>query len=778
VGAPLARKEDRRMLLGRGRFTGDLTRPGLLHAAFVRSPHAHALVAGIDVAAARQAPGVRGLFTAADLGHPYLLAMLERDEFVPTPMPILAGDRVRFTGEPVAIVVADDAYRAEDAAELAEVDWDPRPAVASIEAATAAGAARLHAHGNCLVDLLMFDDERLPQVFAAAPVTVSATFASARVAALPLEGRACLAEWDDRDDQLVMHVSTQVPHQVRSGVAQALSLPERSVRVIAPDVGGGFGLKCVVGREEVAVAAAALRLRRPVSWTEDRQENLTAAFHGHEQRYRVTAAFDGQGRILGLDAEIDCDTGAYSVFPFTCAVEPLMAATELPGVYKVPAYRARGRAIATSKAPAAPYRGVSRPQIVLVMERLMEKAAEALGLDPLQVRRVNLIGRHEFPYTGINKITYDEGSYREALDLAEERIKVKGWTAERGRLRAQGKLAGIGYANFSERTAYGTPAMSQRRMRMTPGYDTALVRMDPTGEVIVTTGTCGHGQGHETTFAQIVADRLGIHPDQVRLRQGDTDLASYGWGTWGSRSVVIGGGAAGRAADAVAERLRKIAAGQLEASPADIELAGGAARVRGDESASIPIAELARLVHFQAHRVDEGLRYALEERATFDPPGTFSNACHVAMVVIDPGTGAIRMHRYLVVEDCGVVINPVVVDGQVRGGVAQGMAAALLERVCFDAEGQPVSTTLMDYLAPTAAEMCPVDIVHLETPSRFSETGAKGMGEGGTIGAPAAVLNAVNDALSGTGIRFDHIPVLPHEVSAALSATAADEAAT
>jgi carbon-monoxide dehydrogenase large subunit len=772
VGAPLARKEDRRMLLGRGRFTGDLTRPGLLHAAFVRSPHAHARLAGIDVAAAGQAPGVRGLFTAADLGHPYLLAMLERDEFVPTPMPILAGDRVRFTGEPVAIVVADDAYRAEDAAELAEVDWDPRPAVASIEAATAAGAVRLHDHGNCLVDLLMFDDERLPRVFAAAPVTVSATFASARVAALPLEGRACLAEWDDRDDQLVMHVSTQVPHQVRSGVAQALNLPERSVRVIAPDVGGGFGLKCVVGREEVAVAAAALRLRRPVSWTEDRQENLTAAFHGHEQRYRVTAAFDGQGRILGLDAEIDCDTGAYSVFPFTCAVEPLMAATELPGVYKVPAYRARGRAIATSKAPAAPYRGVSRPQVVLVMERLMEKAAEALGLDPLQVRRVNLIGRHEFPYTGINKITYDEGSYREALDLAEERTKIKGWTAERGRLRAQGNLAGIGYANFSERTAYGTPTMSQRRMRMTPGYDTALVRMDPTGEVIVTTGTCGHGQGHETTFAQIVADRLGIHPDQVRLRQGDTDLASYGWGTWGSRSVVIGGGAPGRPPDAVAERLRKIAAGQLEASPADIELAGGAARVRGDESASIPIAELARLVYFQAHRVDEGLRYALEERATFDPPGTFSNACHVAMVVIDPGTGAIRLHRYLVVEDCGVVINPVVVDGQVRGGVTQGVAAALLERVCFDAEGQPVSTTLMDYLAPTAAEMCPVEIVHLETPSRFSETGAKGMGEGGTIGAPAAVLNAVNDALSGTGVRFDHIPVLPHEVSAALCKTA------
>jgi carbon-monoxide dehydrogenase large subunit len=777
VGLPVPRKEDRRMLLGRARFVADLNpttgtpEPGLLHAAFVRSPYAHARVGAIDVTAALRAPGVETVVTAATLGDPYLLALLERDEFVPTRMPILAGDKVRFVGEPVAVVIADDAYRAEDAIELVEVDWEPRAAVASIEAATAREAPRLHeeARGNCLVDLLMFDDDRLPEIFGTAAVTVSATFRSARVAALPLEGRACLAEWDDRDDQLVLHVSTQVPHQVRSGVAQALGLPERQVRVIAPDVGGGFGLKCVVGREEVAVAAAALRLRRPVRWIEDRQENLTAAFHGHEQRYQVRAAFGQDGRILGLDAEIDCDTGAYSAFPFTCAVEPLMASTELPGVYKVPAYRARGRAITTNKAPAAPYRGVSRPQIVLVMERLMEKAAEALGLDPLDVRRINLISPGEFPYTGVNGITYDEGSYRESLDRAEKHVAEQGWPAERDRLRLAGLRAGIGYACFSERTAYGTPAMGQRRMRMTPGYDTAMVRMDPTGEVIVTTGTCGHGQGHETTFAQIVADRLGVHPGQVRLRQGDTDLASYGWGTWGSRSVVIGGGAAGRAAEIVASQLRKVAASLLEASPADVELAGGMARIRGDASAAIPIPEMARLVHFQAHRLEEDLRYGLEARATFDPPGTFSNACHVAMVVIDPGTGAIRLHKYLVVEDCGVVINPMVVDGQVRGGVTQGVAAALLERVCFDPDGQPVSTTLMDYLAPTAAEMCAVDIVHLQTPSQFGETGAKGMGEGGTIGAPAAVLGAINDALSDTGTRFDHIPVLPEHISAALN---------
>jgi aerobic carbon-monoxide dehydrogenase large subunit len=773
IGARVPRKEDRRMLLGRGRFTGDMTRPGLLHAAFVRSPFPAARVGAVDLSAALAMPGVHAAFTAADLGDPYLLAVLERPEFVPTRMPLLAGDQVRFAGEPVAVVIAEDPYLAEDGAELADIDWDPLPAIADLAAATAAGARQVHDDlaGNCMVDLTMFDDKRLPGIVAAAPLVVSGVFTSARVAALPLEGRACLAEWDDRDQQLIMHCSTQVPHQVRSGVAQALGVAENAVRVIAPDVGGGFGLKCVVGREEVAIAGIAMRLRRPVAWAEDRQENLTASFHGHEQRYDVRAAFDRDGRILGLQAEISCDVGAYSAFPFTCAVEPLMAATELPGVYKVPAYRARGRAVATNKAPTAPYRGVSRPQIVLVMERLMEKAARELGLDPLTVRRRNLISPGEFPYTGVNGISYDEGSYRESLDLAEQRVAAAGWAAERDRLRAAGQFAGIGYSCFSERTAYGTPTMSQRRMRMTPGYDTAQVRMDPSGEVIVTTGTCGHGQGHETTFAQIVADRLGVHPDQVRLRQGDTDLASYGWGTFGSRSIVIGGGAAGRAAQKVADQLRQVAAHLLEASAADIELGGGMARVRGDASAAIAISELARVVYFQTHTLPEPVRYGLEARESFDPPGTFSNACHAALVGIDPGTGHIRLHRYLVVEDCGVVINPLVVDGQVRGGVAQGIAAALLERISYDADGQPGSTTLMEYLAPTAAEMCPIDVVHLETPSVHSETGAKGMGEGGTIGAPAAVLNAINDALAQTPASFDHIPVLPADVAAALAGT-------
>ena len=585
----------------------------------------------------------------------------------------------------------------------------------------------------------------LAAIFDQAPAVVTATLTSGRLAALPMEGRACLAEWDERDQQVVMHVSTQVPHQVRSAVAQAFGVAEHRVRVIAPDVGGGFGLKCVAGREEATLAGIAMRLRRPVRWVEDRQENLTASFHGHEQRYQVRAAFGADGRILGLAADIDCDVGAYSAFPFTCAVEPLMAATELPGIYKVPAYRARGRAIATNKAPTAPYRGVSRPQLVLVMERLMEKAAHELGLDPLAVRRRNMIGPGEFPYTGCNGVTYDEGSYAQSLELAEKRVTEAGWPAERDRLRAAGLLAGIGYSCFSERTAYGTPTMSQRRMRMTPGYDTASVRMDPSGEVIVTTGTCGHGQGHETTFAQIVADRLGVHPGQVRLRQGDTDLASYGWGTWGSRSIVIGGGAARRAADGVAAQLRQVAAHLLEASPADIELGGGRAAVRGDQDTAVPLSELARIVHFQAHRLPEGLRYGLESRESFDPPGTFSNACHAVLVAIDPGTGGIRPRRYLVVEDCGVVINPVIVDGQVRGGVTQGVAAALLEQVRYDPGGQPESATLMDYLAPTRRNL-PNDIVHLGRRPRSARPGPRGWARAARS-APRPRCSARRDAM-------------------------------
>ncbi|GAA4831000.1 xanthine dehydrogenase family protein molybdopterin-binding subunit [Saccharopolyspora rosea] len=766
VGARLRRREDRRLLTGRGCFVDDLERASALSAAFVRSPLAAADIDAVDLTAVTEVDGVRAAFAAADLGLSGLVALLERDEFTPTTMPVLAADRIRYAGEPVAIVLADDPYTAEDGVELAAVDYTARRAVTSVDEALAEGAPRVHDElvANAFLDLTPFDDD-VDDVLTTAHCVVETTVDSARQNALPLEPRGCLAEWSDRDDQLVVHISTQVPHQVRTAVARCLGLSERQVRVIVPDVGGGFGLKCVVGREEIAVAAAALRLRRPVKWIEDRREGLFASFHGRQQHHRARAAFDADGRILALDAEIRCDVGAYSVFPFTSGVEPLMAAHEMPGVYRVPRYRVRARGVATNKAPTAPYRGVSRPQIVLVMERLMERAARRLGLDAVEVRRRNLIDT--FPHTGVNGITYDPGSYRESLDLCERRLTDEGWPRRRA---DPDRTIGIGYACFNERTGYGTEAFAQRKMSVVPGYDISEVRMDPGGQVTVTTGTSAHGQGHETTLAQIAADRLGLHPNAVKVRQGDTDLVSYGWGTFGSRSAAIGGGAVRQAADRLAERIRTVAAHLLEADPDDVELDDGRCRLRDDPDRSVPLASVAETAYLRSHRLPKGTEPGLSGQAVFDvlTSGTFSNATHGAVVELDRRTGAVRLLRYLVVEDCGVVINPDIVDGQVRGGVAQGIAAALYEAIDYDADGQPTAGSLMDYLVPTAAEVPEIDVEHLETPCAFTETGAKGMGEGGTIGAPAAVLNAVNDALRGTGVELDAVPVRPEQVQRAL----------
>ncbi|MGH3435064.1 MAG: xanthine dehydrogenase family protein molybdopterin-binding subunit [Sciscionella sp.] len=770
VGASVARKEDPRLLRGRGHFVDDLHRDGLLHAAFVRSQLAAASLGTVDLDAVGSVAGVVAAFTSDQLGLGGLTALLERPEFSPTSMPILAAERVRYVGEPVAIVLAADPYAAEDGAELADVDYRPGQAITAIPAALAADAPRVHDEvaANTFLDMTPFADDNIDEVFDSAACVVRTSMRTGRQHALPLETRGCLAEWIDRDEQLVLHISTQVPHQVRTAVARCLGLAERQVRVIVPDVGGGFGLKCVVGREEIAVAAAALRLRRPVKWIEDRRDGLTASFHGREQAYRVRAAFDERGHILALDADISCDVGAYSAYPFTSGVEPLMASTELPGVYRVPRYRARARGIATNKAPTAPYRGVSRPQIVLVMERLMERAARELTLDPLDIRRRNLI--ENFPYVGVNGITYDPGSYRESLDLCEAELRKQGWYERRARAAADGRVIGIGYSCFNERTAYGTEAFAQRKMSVVPGYDISEVRMDPSGTVTVTSGTSSHGQGHETTLAQIAADQLGLHVDAVKVRQGDTDAVAYGWGTFGSRSAAIGGGAVRLAAGKLADKVRAIAAHLLDTETDNIELVDGRAARRDDPATGLPVAELAEISYLRAQRLPKGVEPGLSAQAVFDVvnSGAFSNATHGVVTELERGTGAVRILCYLVVEDCGVVINPKIVDGQVRGGVAQGIAGALYEEIRYDEDGQPTTASLIDYLVPTATEIPEIAIKHLQTPCAFTETGAKGMGEGGTIGAPSAILNSVNDALRGTGIELDAVPINPELVHEAL----------
>ncbi|MBC3190488.1 xanthine dehydrogenase family protein molybdopterin-binding subunit [Pseudonocardia sp. C8] len=766
VGADVPRREDPRLLAGRGRFVDDVELPRMLHAAFVRSTEAHALVTAVDLSEVREVPGVVAAFDAADLALGDITALLDRppEEFTPTSMPVLARDKVRYVGEPLAVVVATDPYAAEDGVEAALVDYEPLDPVVGEAAALAAAGPPVHdeAPGNVLVDVSLFATEGIDDTFATAHTVVTVEATTGRQNALPLETRGVVADWDDRDEQLLVRTCTQVPHQVRTVLARCAGLDEKQVRVTVPDMGGGFGQKCVVSREEIAAAAAARRLRRPVKWIEDRREALTASFLAREQHYTARAAFTADGEILALDADIVCDMGAYSCYPFTAGIEPLMASAEMPGVYRVPAYRVRGRAVATNKAPTAPYRGVSRPQYVMVMERLMERAARELGLDPLDVRRRNLIT--EFPYRGVNGVTYDPGSYRESLDLCEQVLREEGWLSH----TEPGRVVGVGYSCFSERTGYGSGAFAQRKMQVVPGFDLSQITMDLDGTVSVTTGTLSHGQSHETTFAQIVADRLGIGYDKVKIVQGDTDRITYGWGSFASRSVTVGGSAASAAAVKLADQLRALAA-HLAGVDVDACSLDGHGGVRaGDRTFAFP--ELAEVAYLRSHLLPKDLGPGLTATASFDVggDGTFSNATHGCVVALDPGTGGVEILRYVCVEDCGVAIHPRVVEGQARGGIAQGIAGALFEQVTYDELGQPLAPSFMEYKVPTAAEIPDVRIEHLETPCAFTADGAKGAGEGGTIGAPAAVLNAVNDALRHTGVELDATPIPRAAIFAAL----------
>lgn len=771
VGRSVRRVEDDRHLTGRSLFVDDIERSNVLYASFVRSSFGAAKVSRVTTEDALQIPGVEAILTADSLGDQAgFNAVLHRPEFVATEMPFLAEGAVRHAGEPVAMVLADSPHTAEDGADAVTVDYEPENPILTLDAAMAEDARPVHGYleGNVLLDVIMSDDPEVEKVMAEAPVVVEGTFNTGRVTAVPMEARACLAEWDSREDVLTLHTSTQVPFIVRTALADALNMPQQSIRVVAPDVGGGFGQKCVAAREEALVTLAALKLERPVKWTEDRQENLMASFHGHEQRYNAAAAFDVDGKLLALKTDIVCDVGAYSCYPFTCGVEPLMAATEMPGGYRLPHYRARTRAVATNKAPMAPYRGVSRPQFTFVMERLMQKAAKRFDTNEVEIRRRNLVTDEEFPYESPTGVVYDPGSYIEALDKCAETLGITSWEKRKHQARSEGRLVGLGFSCFAERTGYGTQAFALRNMSITPGADNAHLRMDPSGHVTVMVGTCGHGQGHQTTLAQVAADQLGLSPDKITVRQGDTESSPYGWGTFASRSMVIGGGATKRAAVRLGERIKEVAGHLLEASPEDLELSDGRAVVRGSPETYIKISDAARAVHLEAHRLPEGEAGTLDATAGFDPTGTFSNATHGALVEIDPETGGVTIERYVVVEDCGVIVNPMIVDGQVRGGVAQGIASALYEELVYDEEGQLLTSSLMDYLVPTSAEIPWVEIEHLETPCEFSETGAKGMGEGGTIGAPAAIANAVSNALAHLDIEIHRLPITPNYLQAAI----------
>ena len=755
VGRAIRRLEDPALVRGRGRFTGNL--PAAHFVRFVRSPVAAGRILNVT------APDGITVIRAADLGARPIRPMLHKFNYLPIEQPILAAEVVRFVGEPLAAVFAPTPAQAEDAADSVEIEIAELPAIRDARDALAPDAPAVHEVGNVVVDG-QFQTADFATVLAKAPRRVRLAAQSYRQNATPLEARAAHAAFDASAGRTTLTCTTQMPHLTRTAIADILGFPESDLRVVAPDVGGAFGQKMSLAAEYVVLVWLARKLRDSVAWSEDRRENLIAAFHSREQRIELDGAFDTDGKLVALSADVVANIGAYSCFPTTCGVEPLMAMAELPGPYDLRAYCCRARAVTTHTCTMAPYRGVSRPVITFAMERLMDKAAAACGISPLEIRKRNLIRR--FPYTSATGLVFDEGSYAETLDIAVAQIDLPKFYARQREARARSRFLGIGFATFSERTGYGSAAFAARGMDITPGGETVEIVMDPSGQVEARIGASPHGQGLATTLAQLIADAIGVLPASVRVVHGDTDRTPYGWGTFASRSLVIAGGAATLAAQKLREKLLTIAGDLLEAAHNDIVLQDGEARVTGTDRA-LPIAALARAAHYQAHRFKDS---GLAESAHYDPPGTFSNACYVAEVEVDVETGGVRVERFVAVEDAGRIINPLIADGQVHGGIAQGIGNALFEEIVYDALGNIQTATLADYLPPTAREIPPIEVHHLETPAASSLTGAKGLGEGGTIGGPAAIINAVNDALAPFGVAIDEMPATPQRIRAALRA--------
>lgn len=754
MGARVPRLEDPRLLRGTARYLDDIDLPGLYEIAFVRSPYAAARIDGIVVDQAMAVSGVKAVLTHADI--PWSLAL----EPTPGAQPVLAGDSVGYVGQPVAAVIARDRYLAEDAAELVEVRYTPLEPVLDLAAGLQDVPRRVHDEAP---NRFIHREYRTPgfaETMARAPRRLRARFVTSRQTALTLEPRGCAAVSDPASGRLTVYASTQSPHRIRSDLAGILKIPEHQIRVVVPEVGGGFGMKANTYPEDVVVLEAARRLGVPVKWAGDRTESLLADNHARDDVHEVEVGFDDDGRILAIFDHLFADQGAYLGFPFAGADgETGMAADLISGPYDIREVSTIVDCAFSNKAPLGAYRGVWGPVATFVQEGIIDRVARALDQDPVEVRRRNLIADTAFPYVNAAGIEYDRGSYREAMETALEQLDYRGWRRRQAELRRDGRYLGIGLAVFVEPTAMVASEAGE------VGYESVLLRVEPSGTVTAAFGLGPSGQGHETTMAQLIADELGIGVEDVVVLHGDTDSAPYGGGTGGSRSATIGGGAAITAGRRMRERISTIAAHLLEAAPADIELSGGAARVVGVPRAAVSLAEIARVAYQDVGRLPPGADAGLELVVRYQPrrAKTFSNGTHAAVVELDPATGLVRVLRYVVANDCGRLINPQIVEGQIQGGVAQGIGSAFFEQLRYDVDGQLTTASLMDYLLPEATDVPGLAIYHLETPSD-SEGGIKGMGEGSLIGSPAALASAVADALAPFGVAIDRLPMDPESL--------------
>jgi carbon-monoxide dehydrogenase large subunit len=763
VGKPLPRKEDRRLLTGNGRFLDDIAIPGALHVTFVRSPHAHARIVSIDAAQATAMPGIVAVVTGRDLAlwTTSLQMAPPIDGLRPTEMPTLPIDKVRFHGDLVACVVAKDRYVAEDAAETVEVEYETLGAVVDAEAAFADDAPLVDdALPSNLLAHQTFSTGDVAARMREAHAVVEASFAQHRQTHMPIETRGCAAVWDEGRQHLTFHIGNQVPHPLRTQLARRLSLSESQVTVICPDVGGGFGQKIALYREELTVAALARQLKRPVRWREDRMENLQAACHARQATCRTRTAVDAEGRILGLELQITEDFGAYSFFPGNYIARVI--ALVLSGPYRISDYSYDIKIALTNKCGVGPMRA-PMAMTSWVMDGTIDAIAARLGLDPLAVRRVNMLQPADFPYTMPTGEVVEDVTPSKTLDAVAEAVDYDALRKRQAELRKQGRYLGLGLCSVVEPTTYGSRFYKAAGIAGS-GHESAWVRIEPTGAVNASVGLMGTGQGYETALAQAVAEGLGVDASDVRIELGNTDIAPYGMGSRGARGATAGGGALYLCAAKARDHVLRIAAHMLALnSPADLRLLASRVQRLIDGNwtdAGLALADVARRAYLDPQELPQGVVPGLDFSLSYDPPPmTYSNSAHACEVEFDPETGRVSIQRYVVAEDCGTVLNPVVVRGQQQGAIAMGLSGALLENVFYDATGQNLSSTLADYMVATACELPNFEILSMHTPNKRTPLGLKGMAEGGVMGAIGALVNAVNDAVAPFGVTVDRQPL-------------------
>ncbi|HXY04994.1 MAG TPA: xanthine dehydrogenase family protein molybdopterin-binding subunit [Burkholderiaceae bacterium] len=778
IGRSVERKEDYRFLTGRGQYTDDIVLPEQSYAVFVRSQHAHARLRAVNTAQASRAPGVLGIITGKDMaavgGLPcgWLIHSMDGSPMKEPKHPVLAEDKVRYVGEAIALVVADTLEQARAAAALVEVDYDVLPAVAATAtAAKAATAVHDVAPDNVCYTWGWGGKDATDAAFAAAAHVTKMEFANNRIVPNAIEPRAANAMYSRADDSYTLYVANQNPHVERLLMtAFVLGLPEHKVRVIAPDVGGGFGSKIFLYAEETALVWASKRIGRPIKWTAERSESFLTDAHGRDHVTRAELALDKDGKFLGLRVHTTANLGAY-LSTFSSAIPTILYATLLSGQYATPAIYCEVQAVFTNTAPVDAVRGAGRPEATYVVERIVEMAARELRMDPAELRRRNFI--HKFPYATPVGLTYDTGDYQTTLQRARQLADVDGFAGRRTASAAKGLLRGVGYSCYIEACGLAPSNVAGALGARAGLFEAGEVRVHPTGKVTVFTGSHSHGQGHETTFSQVVADRLGISMDDVDIQHGDTGKIVFGMGTYGSRSLAVGGTAIIKAVDKIIAKGKKIAAHLLEASDADIEFSGGEFRVAGTDRKKT-FGEVALTAYVPHNYPLDKLEPGLNENAFYDPTNfTFPAGSHICEVEVDPATGKVRVDRFTACDDFGNVVNPMIVEGQVHGGVAHGLGQALLESCRYDEDGQLVSGSFMDYAMPRADDVPTLQVETVAgTPCTHNPLGVKGCGEAGAIGSPAAIMNAITDALASLGVRDVPMPATPYAVWTAIRAAA------